>query len=611
MKRARKGKAKNNRSERMEELKSTSSNYSVDDKIFEVNEEEDKDFQLKYFGKIIEDTKAEESDELTSDTFSDEPTKSDTVPIPEVIESPETAEDKALEEQSDELNFIDDEALESEEAVGEEEKAEDEPIISEQSEDIPLTDSEKSDLSKNKKKKSSVKKRAVIFSVSLIVILLASVLALCMGGMFGSRLGNDGDDEYIEPVDELTGKVNVLILGVDNEGLRTDTMIVASFDTDENTVNMLSIPRDTRMYVGSKYQKINAAHAISKKGGKIAGPDGSIEAVTRLTGIPINYYVEFSFKAFRDTIDALDGIYYNVPQNMNYDDPTQDLHIHLKEGYQLLDGDKSEQLVRFRSYREGDIKRVGVQQEFIKAVADQKLNASIVAKVPELYKVLSSNVKTNLKIGDITKYANALLNLNLENMITYQLPGDYSGDEYKASYWLCNMNETRKLVETVFGYDTTYTTIDKPINGAVYGKTADPSKDWNTVSTIEPSRDIPEETVRITTPDGSKKTSKPKNTTSSSPSKTTAGTEKPKKTTAPTKSVSPTKAPTKTSSSEPTHSAAPVTTPPAERNTPTPTPVQKTSTPAPTTKAPSTPPPQTSAPSENNGDSGFVRPKPN
>ena len=134
---------------------------------------------------------------------------------------------------------------------------------------------------------------------------------------------------------------------------------------------MLSIPRDTRMYIGSKYQKINAAYAMRTKEGKIKGPNGTIDAVTRLTGIPINYYVEFSFDAFRETIDALDGVDFYVPQRMVYRDPEQGLYINLSKGQQLLDGDKAEQLVRFRQYPEGDIKRVQVQQDFIRAVAAQ------------------------------------------------------------------------------------------------------------------------------------------------------------------------------------------------------------------------------------------------
>ena len=322
-------------------------------------------------------------------------------------------------------------------------------------------------LSEKAKKSKKRKKYAAIFSVSLVVIIMVSLIVLGIGGLFD----NPVIIEEIEPVDEVSGKVNVLILGVDKEGLRTDTIIVASYDANEGIVNMLSVPRDTRMYVGSRFQKINAAHAITGSNGKIKGPNGTIDAVTRITGIPINYYVEFSFNAFRETIDALGGVYFDVPQSMKYSDPTQGLKINLSKGYQLLDGDKAEQLVRFRRYPEGDIKRVHVQQDFIKALAEQKLNAQIITKLPDLYKALSNNVKTNFKLADVIKYANSLVNIDLDNIIMHQLPGQYSGSEYSASYWLPDIKETKLLIQNTFGYESKYITSGKPITAAVYGKT--------------------------------------------------------------------------------------------------------------------------------------------
>ncbi len=322
-------------------------------------------------------------------------------------------------------------------------------------------------LSDREKKLKKRKKYVAIFSVSLVVIIIASLIVLGIGGLFD----NPVVIEEIEPVDEVSGKVNVLILGVDKEGLRTDTIIVASYDANAGIVNMLSIPRDTRMYVGSRYQKINSAHAITGSNGKIKGPNGTIDAVTRITGIPINYYVEFSFNAFRETIDALGGVYFDVPQSMKYSDPTQGLKINLSKGYQLLNGDKAEQLVRFRQYPEGDIKRVQVQQDFIKAVAEQKLNAQIITKLPDIYKVLSNNVKTNFKLTDVIKYANSLVNIDMDNIIMHQLPGQYSGSEYTTSYWLPNIKEIKLLVQNTFGYETKDITSGKPIKGAVYGKT--------------------------------------------------------------------------------------------------------------------------------------------
>ncbi len=265
-------------------------------------------------------------------------------------------------------------------------------------------------------------------------------------------LDNTITEDYVEPVDKATGKANVLLLGVDKDGLRTDTIIIASYDLDNNVVNMLSIPRDTRMYIGRQYQKINAAHALSQNG-KIKGPQGTIEAVTRLTGIPVNYYVEFSCEAFRNTIDALGGVEIDVPRRMKYSDPVQNLYIDLQPGLQLLDGDKAEQLVRFRKYPRGDIERVEMQQKFVKALAEQKLNLSILDNIPEIFKVLQNDVKTNFTIKDVLRYLPNLKELNTENITMYSLPGDFSGAQYSGSYWIADIEGIKTLVSEVFGYD--------------------------------------------------------------------------------------------------------------------------------------------------------------
>ena len=520
MKRARKKKSsaigfekrkakENNKAEAAREGQTGKSEYKV-------NAEEEKELRMKYFGET-----AEQAEEEIAEAAAVQSDKENNI---EELKNTETDSEQATEEITEEVQAevadnADEEIAEEKSEHEEEKEAPDTVAENTQENIIP-------ELPQKKKKKLFEKKYALIFSVSLAVIILASVFALSMGGIFSVNITDEYTEEYIEPVDEVTGKINVLLLGVDNEGLRTDTIIVASFDTDDGTVNMLSIPRDTRMYVGSRYQKINAAHAISKKNGKIAGPEGAIEAVTRLTGIPINYYVEFSFKAFRETIDALGGVYFDVPQNMDYEDPVQDLYIHLNKGYQHLDGDKAEQLVRFRRYPEGDIKRVRVQQDFIKQVADQKLNAGIIGKLPELYKTLSQNIKTNFSFADITKYATPLMNLSLENITTYALPGRYSGSEYEASYWLADIRETKILVETVFKYDTTYATTDKPIKGAVYGKTADPKRTEELMAS-EPTESI-------------KATSKPQ---TAEPTADTKETSSPKKSQSPTPSAKATKEP--------------------------------------------------------------------
>ena len=309
-----------------------------------------------------------------------------------------------------------------------------------------------------KKPKFSAGKRAAIFIVSLLVLVIAFIAVMSFGSIFAPDGDEEAGEETVVRVDKGTGKINVLAIGLDNDGYRTDTILIASYDLDNDKVNILSIPRDTRMYVGGNYQKINCAYAITKNG-KRNGVNGTIEAVTRLTAIPINYYVEFTFETFREVVDALGGVDFDVPQNMNYDDPVQNLHIHLKKGFQHLDGDKAEQFVRFRKYPMGDIDRVKAQQNFIKALAEQKLNASVITKLPDIFKVLKKDVKTNLTPSEIAKYAVNLMDLSSENVNSYSLPGVSDSESYGASYWVVNIAETKKLIEETFGYDASGITI--------------------------------------------------------------------------------------------------------------------------------------------------------
>lgn len=386
----------------------------------------------------------------------------------------------------------------------------------------------------------------MIFGISFMVILIGFVAVMGFGGLFS---GYENDEEIVEPIDKETGKINVLLAGTDVYGTCTDTIMVVSYDLDENKVNILSVPRDTRMYVGNRYQKINSAYSISKNG-KMKGIQGTIEAVTRLTGIPINYYVEFTFEAFRNAIDALGGVDFYVPQNMNYEDPVQDLYIHLKEGQQHLDGDKAEQLVRFRRYPMGDIDRVKVQQSFIKALAEQKLNAGIITKLPDLFEVVKEDLKTNFKLSDVSKYALNLLDLTADNVYMHELPGTPNSTDYGASYWIADMTALATLIEENFGYDASDITIhsadgsSKSKDVKIAAPTVTPTPKASTSPTATPKEtQEPTPTAKPTkSPDAA--TAKPTAKPTENP------TAKPTATPAPTQAAEPTVAPTKTPAPE-------------------------------------------------------------
>jgi len=404
------------------------------------------------------------------------------------------------------------------------------------------------------------KKKVAIFTISLIVIVAVSAFMISMSSMF---TGYNDVDEVVE-VEKETGKVNFLLVGIDKEASLTDTIMVASYDLDQNKVNILSIPRDTRMYVGSRYQKINSAYSI-RKDGKKKGVNGTIEAVSRLTKLPINYYIEFSLSAFRETIDALGGVNFDVPQNMNYDDPGQGLSIHLKKGYQLLDGEKAEQLVRFRNYPMGDIDRTKVQQSFVKALAEQKLNLTIIEKIPELYKTVSKNLKTNLELGDVAKYALSLPDLTAENVNLYGLPGIPNSLDYGASYWIPDMAAVKELVEVTFGYNAEGATIHsadgKSVSKDVKLASPSPSPTASPEATEEP-----EETPKTSaTPKATKNpeaTETPKATKNPTASSTPKATKSPEATEKPTETSTPkaTKTPEVTKAPEVKPTATPAST---------------------------------------------------
>ncbi len=332
--------------------------------------------------------------------------------------------------------------------------------------------------------KFNVKRYFQVLGVSLAVIVAA--VAVCMGFEFGTT----GDET--EMVDNTStvraegGKLNVLLMGTDVEGLRTDAIMLACIDTDKREINMLSVPRDTEMYVGNRYQKINAAHAYIGSDGQIGGPTATCEAVTRITGIPINYYVDFSFDAVAHVINELGPIDFEIPDlygdgvGMVYDDPVQSLHIYLPPGhygdggdYPGLTGQQAVWLMRYRhgnvnpntgtfkGYTNGDTDRVEMQQKFLKAVVDQKVNPSLVMKIPAIFKAVSGEIKTNFTVSDIITYSKFITDFTSASIHSYQLPGEY-GHDGNGDVWIPDMDATREMIETVFGYDASGITTGNP-----------------------------------------------------------------------------------------------------------------------------------------------------
>ncbi len=305
-----------------------------------------------------------------------------------------------------------------------------------------------------------------VLSVVLLVLLglLAAYGGARLGKFYGEPLDTNAStsaETVITVRDEAPkSKYNVLLMGTDAEGGLTDVMMIYQIDPKHEKVNVLSIPRDTRILFQGHTEKINAAHSYGRMkklaDGTDRGDEYAIRAVKALTGIPIHHYICISTSAFREIIDALDGFDFDVPQNMDYDDPWQDLHIHLKKGFQHLDGDKAEQLIRFRKYPNGDIDRVKVQQDALKALIQQKVNPVYLARVGDIFKmIMDEQVNTDMTTSEAIGMAQNILSANSteDGIQTYTIDGSFWEDKNKTSYWAPNMTLVKKMVAEVFGYD--------------------------------------------------------------------------------------------------------------------------------------------------------------
>ncbi|WP_338835895.1 LCP family protein [Neomoorella thermoacetica] len=210
----------------------------------------------------------------------------------------------------------------------------------------------------------------------------------------------------------------VLLIGVDqrvpNEPSRSDTIMLAVLDPQKPGVDILSIPRDTRVKIpGHGYDKINAAHAYG-------GPRLLMDTINDFLGSHVDKYVEVNFQGFQKIIDILGGVDIDVDKRMYYPEE----NIDLKPGFQHLNGHDALAYVRYRYDPEGDVTRVGRQQKFMKALIDQTFKLSTIPKIPQLVSEISKDVKTNLSVKEMLSLALSMKGLNGSTVNTYTIPGE-------------------------------------------------------------------------------------------------------------------------------------------------------------------------------------------
>ncbi len=256
------------------------------------------------------------------------------------------------------------------------------------------------------------------------------------------------DEDYELPVDD---EIVFLLMGVDakdvkqSKGTRTDTLMLFKVNFETGKIDILSIPRDTRVLVRGKEDKINHAHAYG-------GPSLTIRTIEDFLGIDLNYYVKVDYKVVKSVVEAIGGVEIDVPQRMRYKDPTADppLNINLQPGLQTLYGDEAHDFLRFRSYTDGDLGRIKAQQYFMKELIKQTLQLKNIVKLPGLIESYFDYVETNIPIGLVLKGIGAANNLDSENMTTTTI----TGTNKKISgldYLIYDKEAKEAIVQEMFG----------------------------------------------------------------------------------------------------------------------------------------------------------------
>ena len=225
------------------------------------------------------------------------------------------------------------------------------------------------------------------------------------------------------------GKYTFLIAGLDVASGATDTMLLLTYDINEKTLLGLNLPRDTMMNVSYSSKRLNTIYAIHKGKDKETQAEKGMAAlkqqVSKLTGIMPDYYVLLEWEAIGELVDAIGGVEFEVPFDMDYDDPYQDLHIHQKAGRRLLNGNDAMQVIRHRknndgSHSEGDVGRLSIQQDFLKAVVKKCLQPAIFLKIPALAEIFADNVKTDLSVGNILAFAKTAYGMDPSAGVSFQ-----------------------------------------------------------------------------------------------------------------------------------------------------------------------------------------------
>ena len=362
-------------------------------------------------------------------------------------------------------------------------------------------------------KQRILRKRILILAVVAAAVVIALVITYNL--MFRRPDPNTPDPDSTgseEIIDGTQPKVSgqrktedfytFLVMGRDTGGGgNTDTMLLVSYNVTDQKLNVMSLPRDTMVNVPWDIKKLNSVY--NYYGGGDKGIAAIKTQVSELVGFVPDYDVVIEWEAVGRLVDAIGGVYFDVPFDMDYEDFTQDLYIHLKKGYQKLDGEGAMGLIRWRhnnsytvQYPNGDLGRIQTQQAFLKAVIEQSLQMKNATKIMEFSRIFSENVQTDLSVQNLFWLGKAAIlgGLSMDNVNFVTMPNKGASVWSRTvrnyqSYVVPKVDELLELVNESFNpfvKDVTENEIDVMIVNSDGTLSATSGKVADTKATTKP-----------------------------------------------------------------------------------------------------------------------------